>query len=63
MHVQADREVCVGAGNCVLTAPDVFDQDDDGLVTLLDPNPPTARDGDVEKAVRMCPSGAVTARP
>jgi ferredoxin len=61
VRVQADRDVCVGAGNCVLTAPDIFDQDDDGLVTVLEPNPPADRNGDVERAVRMCPSGAITA--
>ncbi len=61
MRVQADRDVCVGAGNCVLTAPDIFDQDDDGLVTVLAADPPADRDADVERAVRMCPSGAITA--
>jgi ferredoxin len=63
MRIEADRDVCVGAGNCVLTAPDIFDQDDEGLVTLLEPDPPAERDGEVEQAVRMCPSGALTARP
>ncbi len=43
MRVQVDREVCNGAGNCVLTVPEVFDQDDDdGLVTLLPAEPPPA---------------------
>ena len=36
MRVTADRDVCIGAGMCVLTAPAVFDQsDDDGLVEVL----------------------------
>ena len=35
MRITADRDACVGSGQCVLTEPDVFDQDDDGLVTLL----------------------------
>ncbi|MEU5421572.1 ferredoxin, partial [Streptomyces sp. NPDC020667] len=39
MRVTADRTVCIGAGLCALTAPDVFDQDDDGLVTVLDSAP------------------------
>jgi ferredoxin len=63
MHVEADRDVCVGAGNCVLAAGDIFDQDDEGVVVVLDPAPPPARDDAVDKAVRMCPSGALTARP
>ena len=36
VHVHADRDVCIGAGMCVLTAGAVFDQDDDGIVVLLD---------------------------
>jgi ferredoxin len=62
MRVAADRDVCVGAGNCVLAAAGVFDQDDDGLVVVLDPAPPIDQEGAVEQAVRMCPSGAITAR-
>src|SRR3712207_8110404 len=30
-HVRADRDVCIGAGNCVMTLAAVFDQDDEGL--------------------------------
>jgi ferredoxin len=59
MRVTADREVCIGAGLCALTAPGVFDQDDDGLVKVLQANP----DGDDGSAAReagnVCPSGAV----
>lgn len=39
MHITADRERCVGAGQCVLAAPAVFDQDDDGLVAPLTLDP------------------------
>jgi ferredoxin len=31
---------CIGAGQCVLSAPAVFDQDDDGIVVLRDATPP-----------------------
>lgn len=59
MQVTADRNVCVGAGLCALTAPEVFDQDDDGLVTVLQAVP----DGDnrplAREAGEICPSGAV----
>ena len=54
-----DSEICVGSGNCVLTDPDVFDQDDDGIVVLLDPDPSADHDQDVQIAVRRCPSGAL----
>ncbi|WP_345556986.1 ferredoxin [Streptomonospora halophila] len=42
MHVTGDRRVCVGAGQCVLAAPDVFGQDEDhGLVLVLQGEPAT----------------------
>lgn len=41
MKVTVDASVCIGAGMCALTAPAVFDQDeDDGTVVLLDGTPP-----------------------
>ncbi len=56
-----DRERCVGAGMCALTAPEVFDQDDEeGLVLLLDPAPPASRHAITRDAASACPSGAVT---
>jgi ferredoxin len=54
-----DREVCIGAGMCVVTAPDVFDQEDDGLVTVLVDDVAAADVGAVRSAVSLCPSGAL----
>ncbi|MDX6281696.1 MAG: ferredoxin [Kribbellaceae bacterium] len=55
--ISADRDVCVGAGQCVLAAPAVFDQDDDGLVVV---NAPDSTDDDaVRDAVHLCPAGAI----
>ncbi len=55
MKIVVDRERCVGAGMCVLTAPEVFDQDDeDGKVKVLDPEP-----DDVADAVQLCPAAAI----
>jgi ferredoxin len=59
MRVTADRDVCVGAGLCALTAPEVFDQDDDGLVTVLDADPGEANQPKARDASHLCPSGAV----
>lgn len=58
MRVTADRDVCVGAGMCALTAPEVFEQDDDGLVNVLSPDPGPREEAAREVAV-LCPSGAV----
>jgi ferredoxin len=44
---------------CVLTAPDVFDQDDDGIVKVLHEQPETDEEPAVRQAVTLCPSGAV----
>jgi ferredoxin len=60
MRVIVDQDVCIGAGNCVRTAPDVFDQGEDGFVELLDENPPSSLDQDLLLARRLCPSRAIT---
>ena len=60
MRINADRDVCIGSGNCVMALPAVFDQDDDGLVTLLDPTPDASLEDQVRGAVRRCPSGALS---
>jgi ferredoxin len=57
MRITADRKVCVGGGMCVLAAPDVFDQDANGIVRLLDEDPPD--NGTIRRAVSLCPSGAL----
>jgi ferredoxin len=60
MRVSADIGKCVGAGNCVMNAESVFDQDDaTGKVVVLDEAPPESARGDIQAAVRECPSGAV----
>jgi ferredoxin len=61
MKVIADLEVCIGAGVCVLTAPDVFDQGaDDGLVRVLVAEVPAAEERLVREAVDLCPSAALS---
>ncbi|MEU7153989.1 ferredoxin [Streptomyces sp. NPDC045470] len=59
MKVTADRAVCVGAGMCALTAPDVFDQDEDGIVTVLVPEPGDDHRDAALEAGMLCPSGAL----
>lgn len=61
MKVTVDKEKCIGSGQCVLAAPDVFDQqEDDGIVVLLNPNPPADRAEDVKQAAAVCPALAIT---
>lgn len=57
MDITVDRQLCIGAGMCVLTAPEVFDQDDDGKSLVLDPSPPHL--GPVREAEQVCPAAAI----
>jgi ferredoxin len=60
MKVTVDQDKCIGSGQCVLLAPDVFDQrDDDAIVVLLQENPPAALHDDVREAARVCPALAI----
>ena len=57
MRIILDEETCIGAGQCVLAAPDVFDQrDEDGIAVLLQENPGEDQRGAVEEAAIRCPA-------
>jgi ferredoxin len=58
LHVEVDRELCIGSGNCVYGAPGVFDLDDDEIAVVLDPD--AASEDEVVSAARRCPSHAIT---
>ena len=61
LRVRVDRDRCCGSGNCVVTAPEVFDQDDgDGLVLLRFTAPPPEALARVRRAADLCPAGAIT---
>lgn len=58
-RIRADRDVCIGAGICVVTAEAVFDQDDDGIAVIATPNVPVGEQEHIRRAVALCPSGAL----
>ncbi|GGS43014.1 ferredoxin [Streptomyces griseoviridis] len=60
MRIDIDKDVCIGAGQCALTAPDVFTQDDDGYGTVLPGREDGAGSPLVREAARACPVSAVT---
>ena len=60
MRVHADREVCIQAGNCVMVADSLFDQDDDGIVVVLVDDVPDGEQDKAREAVKLCPSQALT---
>jgi ferredoxin len=59
VKVQADRDVCIQAGNCVMVASAVFDQDDDGIVVVLVDKVPADEEDRAREAVKLCPSQAL----
>lgn len=60
LKVSIDRGKCIGSGNCVYVAPEVFSQDDDdGIVILLNEHPGEALTAEVMEAERQCPAMAI----
>ncbi|MCX4835033.1 MULTISPECIES: ferredoxin [unclassified Streptomyces] len=59
MRVTVDQPKCVASGQCVMLAPEVFDQDDDGIVELLTDTPDTAHHEDVKESAAVCPAAAI----
>lgn len=61
LRVVIDQDKCCGAGSCVRTAPEVFDQrDEDGLVVVLDAQPPDRLRAAVDEAAAICPAGVIS---
>ncbi len=60
MRISIDRAKCMASGNCVMAAPDIFAQDEEGLVNLLHDTPDAKSLPRVEDAVRACPVAAIT---
>lgn len=60
VEVELDEPKCVAAGQCVMAAPEVFDQrDEDGVAVVLDDRPgPDLLDG-VREAAALCPAAAI----
>ncbi len=64
MRIEIDTEKCCAAGQCVMAAPDVFDQrEEDGIVVLLMPSPPEDMLDQVVEAAALCPAAAITVVP
>ncbi|MFF3501669.1 ferredoxin [Streptomyces sp. NPDC003247] len=60
MKITVEEEKCCGAGQCVLIAPEVFDQrDDDGIVVLLDATPAEDRHEQAREAAAVCPAACI----
>jgi ferredoxin len=57
-QIRVDRSLCMGSGQCCWYAPNTFDQDDETIAIVIDPQ------GDTEEAIRSavggCPTGALS---
>lgn len=53
MKIVVEREECIGCGNCVDIAPDVFELDEEGLSKVV--NPAGADDDTIREAAESCP--------
>ena len=61
MRVTIDQDKCVASGSCVAAAEAVFDQrDEDGIVVLLNPDPPADLAAEVREAAAVCPAAAIS---
>ena len=60
MKISIEPDKCVAAGQCVASAPEVFDQrDEDGVVVLLTAEPPAEHTEDARYAAAVCPALAI----
>lgn len=60
MEVTVDQDKCIASGQCALSVGKVFDQrDEDGIVVLLDADPPAELHEEIRYAAGVCPVGAI----
>lgn len=57
IRIEVDRDLCIGSGDCVETAPAVFELDDDGKAIVLDAD--AAPTDEIVEAARNCPVSAI----
>jgi ferredoxin len=59
MRVSVDLDLCQGHGVCESEAPSVFVLAKDTTVTIVEEHPGEGLRGQVEAAVRFCPTSAL----
>jgi ferredoxin len=57
--VRVDRLLCVGFGDCIEAAPELWEFDDDGIVAFRDPLPDVDRDR-LLASCDVCPVDALS---
>lgn len=61
-RVEVDLDLCQGHAMCELEAPDHFKVPRRGKVEILDHAPPDEARSEIELAVEMCPTRALSIR-
>ncbi len=59
MEVRVDLDLCQGHGVCESEAPSVFEIGKNNQVNILEAHPDERLRGEVETAVRYCPTSAL----
>ncbi len=60
LRVTIEPGWCIASGSCVAECPEVFAQDGDGMVVLLEPQPRAELNEKVRIAAQSCPAGVIT---
>ena len=60
MKITVERDKCIGAGQCMLNAPELFDQDEEGTVVVLDEHPTDEQESAACNAEHACPARVIT---
>lgn len=60
MRITVDAERCIGAGQCVMSAPEIFEHDDEGFVAVVIEHPQASLMAEVKIAAERCPVRAIT---
>ena len=60
MRIVVDRTKCTALAMCEAEAPDLFEVQDDGSLTVLDENPPESQREALQRAVDSCPTEALS---
>ena len=59
MKIEIDLDLCQGHGQCVESAPEVFEVRDDGYAYLLTDDVPESQRANVIDAAKRCPIDAI----
>ncbi|MFP5019469.1 ferredoxin [Pseudonocardia phyllosphaerae] len=59
LRIELDESKCSGLGLCEAEAPELFEVNDDGSLSVLDATPSGDRRAECEAAVAACPTEAL----